>query len=102
MASLPPALLDLTLLRMANAAPARLSNSFGHAIRRRRDLGWCRQYHAAVASEPSGPNYEGMIDGAVVSPYAFTTCFLHRSLTIVVETEGRDLTRARWLFEMEI
>ncbi|KAF8181065.1 hypothetical protein BJ912DRAFT_980200 [Pholiota molesta] len=42
MASLPPALLDLTLLRMANATPARLSNSFGHAVRRRRDLSWCR------------------------------------------------------------
>ncbi|KAF8970692.1 hypothetical protein BDZ97DRAFT_1790526 [Flammula alnicola] len=62
--ALPPALLDLTLLRVAAASSARLSSS-GSVLQWQRAPGWRRMHQAAAFNPPTPPNVEELMDSRV-------------------------------------
>ncbi|PPQ83219.1 PPR2 [Psilocybe cyanescens] len=59
--ALPPALLDLTLLRVAGASP-RISSSVGRALRWKRAFGRRALHHEASSGSASSPDFQELMD----------------------------------------
>ncbi|KDR78309.1 hypothetical protein GALMADRAFT_119345 [Galerina marginata CBS 339.88] len=60
--TLPPALLDLTLIRVGSALSTRLTSSLGRKVRWNRALGWRGVHEAAVSDSAHIPGYQEFMD----------------------------------------